>query len=334
MSLISEVDAADGAFDPTETQQEVIRMRAELEDAHLRAQASNERYELMIEAASIGLWDMDVIAGDPVNPDNSFWWSDEFRRMLGFRDENDFPNVLDSWASRLHPEEKEAILGAFAAHLNDRSGRTPYDVVYRLALKYGEYRWFRASGATKRDMRGLPLRVAGALRDIDDETVLNEQVRLQLDRLRDSAERLSSVSAELASVTADAVQNAAGAADTISQLDASTSQISDVVELINGIAKQTNLLSLNAAIEAARAGDSGRGFAVVANEVKGLAGRTTEATEDIAARVKEMRSSSANAVSAISKIKTTVEALKSSQEAIDQLITAQRDSATTAANSA
>ncbi|HWT92026.1 MAG TPA: hypothetical protein VN238_03450, partial [Solirubrobacteraceae bacterium] len=71
------------------------------EAAALEAVAADAqvRFELVLKASGMALWDMDVIAGDPVNPDNAFRWSPEFRAMLGFTDERDFPDKLDSWAS-------------------------------------------------------------------------------------------------------------------------------------------------------------------------------------------------------------------------------------------
>ena len=152
-----------------------LRVAGALKDIHdekltqLTLSDSITRFELINQASSVGLWDMTVIAGDPVNPKNEFWWSQQFRTMLGFTDEHDFPNVLESWSSRLHPTDKDRVLTAFAAHLNDRSGKTPYDIDYQLALKNGTYRWFRATGATRRDGEGVPQRVAGALKDIHDE---------------------------------------------------------------------------------------------------------------------------------------------------------------------
>ncbi|WP_163018173.1 PAS domain-containing protein, partial [Pseudomonas viridiflava] len=92
--------------------------------------------------------------------------------LLGFETVEEFPDVLDSWASRLHPEDKERSLNSFGAHLNDRSGKTPFDIEYRSKMRSGEYRWFRARGQTKRDATGAPLRVVGALVDVH---VLHEQ---------------------------------------------------------------------------------------------------------------------------------------------------------------
>ena len=157
--------AADGRLAAAEELVADLQRRLAEQDGAGRATA--ERYELMIEAAGIGLWDMDVVAHDPVNPNNAFQWSQEFRTMLGYTDERDFPNILCSWASRLHPDDAPRTVEAFLGHLNDRTGRTPYDIEYRLQLKNGTYRWFVATGATKRDRSGTPLRVAGALRDID-----------------------------------------------------------------------------------------------------------------------------------------------------------------------
>jgi len=91
------------------------------------------------------------------------------------------------------------------------------------------------------------------------------------------------------------------AAGVINQLGESSSNIGSVLDVIRGIAEQTNLLALNAAIEAARAGEQGRGFAVVADEVRTLAVRTQEATEEIQGMVVQLQKESALAVQVMEK---------------------------------
>jgi methyl-accepting chemotaxis protein len=115
-------------------------------------------------------------------------------------------------------------------------------------------------------------------------------------------------------------QEVTGMATDLALLQTECSNIGSVLDVIRGIADQTNLLALNAAIEAARAGEQGRGFAVVADEVRALAHRTQEATVEIQAMVEGLQEKSTNAVNAISRgQELTQDSLTHSEEVVEAL---------------
>jgi len=150
-------------------QDNIFEMTEDLERLRQHELMTKMSHKFLFDTLNIALWDMNIVQADPVNPENSFNWSQEFRHMLGYKDECDFPNVLHSWSDRLHPEDKERTLTAFLTHITDRTGKTPYNTEYRLMLKNGSYRYFHAFGETHRDSDGNPLTVAGALIDIDNK---------------------------------------------------------------------------------------------------------------------------------------------------------------------
>ncbi len=156
-----------------------------------------ERSELLDQACGIGLWEAVLHDADALHPKSVWTWSPEFRRLIGYTSEADFPNVCRSWSDKLHPDDVEPTFAAFAAHLTDKTGAARYNVTYRLMTRQGVYRWYRATGGCIHTEGGL-IRACGSLTDIHEQTLIEQKARdeaaenqIALDALADGLKALA-----------------------------------------------------------------------------------------------------------------------------------------------
>jgi methyl-accepting chemotaxis protein len=259
----------------------------EFEALEARLKDVTERSELLDEACGIGLWEAVLHNGDAMHPDSRWTWSAEFRRLIGYSNANEYPNVVQSWSDRLHPDDVAPTFAAFGGHLQDKSGKTRYDVTYRLKVRDGSYRWFRATGGCKYQPDGVTVRACGSLTDI------HEQVMLQQEARKSAEEGKVAVGALLQAIAALAN------GDLTHRITATLPDTADVLkrDFNTATEKLQNILAQVAS--------------TIGSMLSG-AGNISHATDDLAKRTEQQASSLEQTAAALEEITATVQKTASS----------------------
>ncbi len=286
----------------------------------------NERRQGAVDLMMLeGTWSMDLTryAIDDINSPMVF--SDQFKKILGYTNSNDFPDIMQSWITIIHPDDVQTASDAMGQQLADPSGKTVFDMEYRMKHKGGEYIWVRASSTVVWSAdRRTPLMAAGTILDITEQKRnqlrFQEEMAPKIESLRDGITNIAATVRKAAEQMEEVAREQTEMTETAKNIEGSLDATREIISSIESIASQTNLLSLNASIEAARAGEAGRGFAVVAGEVQTLSHSTKETTDHISVILGDMNDAIKDMLGKISDISKNVASENVEMEEIDKTI--------------
>jgi methyl-accepting chemotaxis protein len=250
-----------------------------------------------------------------------------FRQWAKERHERAEKDALQQEEREREREEAEAKKAEVLSNLAGHFERTVGDIVSGVAAASAQLQTTASSMANSADESTQ--RTSQVSKSMEEANAGATAAAAASDEFAMSIGEISRQAASSAELARQATDSAKEADGTISALSDSAEQVGQIVELIQTIAQRTNLLALNASIEAARGGEAGRGFAVVASEVKELAMQTSRATDEVAEQIRAMQDTTGASVSALRKIAGQIEQLETTAvsiaSAVDQQSVAGQD---------
>lgn len=205
--------------------------------------------------------------------------------------EEDFPNHIHLWLDRIHPEDLPTFLHTANQYIAQQSGT--FETEYRIQHRNGNYLWVQAVIHVERETDGSDLTMVGVISDVtqlhNTRELVEQNMNVHVRSLSECLEKINQTIAENAAAMQLVMERQNELAQILKDSQDQMAQTAHAVSSIQNISRQTNLLSLNASVEAARAGAAGKGFAVVAEEVRSLAQNSDVVSKEISSNLDQMQ---------------------------------------------
>ena len=270
-----------------------------------------------------GSWSVDLTKYSIESSDAIASFSVKLKNILGFdADDLEFDDRFKSFTQRIHPQDLKTFLNDIDDSLAFPRENANISEI-RVRNRNGEYIWIHSMIASVWD-NGAPVICAGVVMDItgqkENSLKFKNEMTPRIESLRNGIAGIAEVVDSAASQMKDVADRQTEVDEAARLIEDSVKDSMKILNSIESIASKTNLLSLNASIEAARVGEAGKGFTVVAKNVRELAGSTKKTTEHIAVILNGMRDSVSDIIQKIAMISESVSAEKDEMVTIDKSI--------------
>lgn len=224
-----------------------------------------------------GAWGMNI--EKPEADSEKYWFSPQFVALLGYDHYSDYNHETDSWMNLVIENDSVEKLHHFL-----HSNEDDLSIEFQMKTVKNETKWFMMTLNIERNYQGEPLLLSGVLRDIQQEVDRFDEAHNIGDEMKEFTVALENLATQVQNISTEANEIATINTHTVQSSNTAREKLNDtikVTDLIKDISDNTNLLGINASIEASLSGEEGNGFQVIAREIVKLSTETNRAVDQV-----------------------------------------------------